>query len=76
METHEKRIIRTVRRGITGLRKDRDISVSEMASDFNVSEQTIYNWQSNPKSLNSDQIIDICIYFGITANEFLGLEVV
>lgn len=62
-------------RKIESLRIDKGVTAEEMAKDFGVTVKTIYNWQDNQRALTGEKIIKICKYFGITANDFLGIDI-
>ena len=67
---------------IYSLRKEKGLSQEELASELNVSRQTVSKWETGESSPDFDKIVPLCELFGISTEELLrgkkveGLEVV
>ncbi len=56
------------------LRKDKNITQTQMADDFKVSHTTVYHWENGKQQPSLETFVDIMIYFGVSAEYLLGLE--
>jgi plasmid maintenance system antidote protein VapI len=50
------------------------VHVRAMATALSVDPSTVYNYRSGARNLGPDEIVAICRYLRITADELLGLE--
>ena len=61
----------TIGERLLKLRKEKNISQEELANELDVSRQTISKWETDQSLPDSDKIIPLCKYFGITSDELL-----
>jgi transcriptional regulator with XRE-family HTH domain len=61
----------TIGERLLKLRKEKNISQEELANELDVSRQTISKWETDQSLPDSDKIIPLCNYFGITSDELL-----
>ena len=59
----------TIGERLLKLRKEKNISQEELANELDVSRQTISKWETDQSLPDSDKIIPLCKYFGITSDE-------
>ncbi len=59
---------------LTELRKEKDISQTELAKQLNISVACINRWEKNLRVPNIDSLILLCKYFSCSADYMLGLE--
>ena len=59
---------------LTELRKEKDISQSELAKQLNISVACISRWENNLRIPNIESIILLCNYFSCSADYLIGLE--
>ena len=46
----------------------------ELADIIDVSQSTVSTWERNIHTINSKDLVKLCNYFNISADEILGLE--
>lgn len=56
------------------LRKERNISQSDLAKSIGVSQGTIYFWENNINEPTAGYILKLANYFNVTTDELLGAE--
>ena len=61
----------TIGERLLKLRRAKNISQEELANELDVSRQTISKWETDQSLPDSDKIIPLCNYFGITSDELL-----
>ena len=61
----------TIGERLLKLRRDKNISQEELANELDVSRQTISKWETDQSLPDSDKIVPLCNYFGITSDELL-----
>ena len=61
----------TIGERLLKLRRDKNISQEELANVLDVSRQTVSKWETDQSLPDSDKIIPLCNYFGITSDELL-----
>lgn len=61
----------TIGERLLKLRRDKNISQEELANELDVSRQTVSKWETDQSLPDSDKIIPLCEYFGITSDELL-----
>lgn len=57
---------------LTQLRKENNITQTELAKLFNVSQSTVGMWETGKRDPNSDDIVAIAKYFDVTTDYLLG----
>ena len=58
---------------ITALRKEKNISQTELAKRLNVSRQAVSKWETGQTQPEADRIPRICAVFSVSADELLGI---
>ena len=61
----------TIGERLLKLRRDKNISQEELANVLDVSRQTVSKWETDQSLPDSDKIVPLCNYFGITTDELL-----
>ena len=61
----------TIGERLLKLRREKNLSQEELANVLDVSRQTISKWETDQSLPDSDKIIPLCNYFGITSDELL-----
>ncbi len=56
---------------IYNLRKKKNLSQEQLASELNVSRQTISKWETGESNPDIDKIVPLCNFFEISTDEFL-----
>ena len=56
------------------LRLERKMSRKELAKNLFVSERLICYWENGNRECNSDMLITLAKFFGVTTDYILGLE--
>ena len=56
------------------LRKERNISQSELAHEIGVTQGTIYFWENKINEPTAGYVLKLANYFNITTDELLGVE--
>lgn len=59
---------------LKSLRIEKGLTQKELAKELNVSDKLISKWETGLSIPNAEFILSICTYFGIDANEFIGLK--
>jgi len=50
------------------------MSQKKLAEELGVSPASISQWENDPLSMSSKNIIKVCLYFGVTSDELLGIK--
>lgn len=50
------------------------MSQKELAEKLDVSAASISQWENDPLSMSSKSIIKVCLFFGVTSDELLGIK--
>ena len=61
----------TIGERLLKLRREKNLSQEELANVLDVSRQTVSKWETDQSLPDSDKIIPLCNYFGITSDELL-----
>ena len=56
------------------LREEKNITISELSKQINISSACISRWEKGLRIPNIDSIIVLCEYFGCTAGYIIGIE--
>jgi transcriptional regulator with XRE-family HTH domain len=56
------------------LRKDKNLSQSDLAKIFSVNQNTISRWEKGERSPDPDQLKTIAQYFGVSVDYLIGNE--
>lgn len=56
------------------LRINNNLSQKNVAQAIGVSQQTYSNYEKNGKCINCDALINLCEYFGVSADNLLGIN--
>jgi Leucine-rich repeat (LRR) protein len=59
---------------IASLRKEKNLTQAELAERLNVSDKSISRWENGQTLPDYDQVLDLCVIFGIGAADFLNGE--
>lgn len=60
---------------IKDLRKRRKLSQRELAEKLNVSQQTVGSWETGRSEPNSEMMVRLADYFGVTTDYILGRKI-
>jgi len=61
----------TIGERLLKLRKEKNISQEDLANVLDISRQTVSKWETDQSLPDSDKIVPLCEYFGITTDELL-----
>lgn len=50
------------------------MSQRELAKEIGTTQTSISNWESNPLSMNAENIVKLALYFNVSSDEILGIE--
>ncbi len=56
------------------LRKESNLTQSQLAKQFNVSHTTIYHWENGKQQPSLETFVDMMIFFKVNAEYLLGIE--
>lgn len=56
------------------LRKEKGLTQKQLADNIGQSQSTIFYWESNQQEPSISALKRLCIYFGVSADYFLGLN--
>ncbi len=56
------------------LLKERNITPYKLSQDLNISKSVVHYWLIGETTPNADYIIELSIYFGVSADYILGLK--
>jgi len=56
------------------LRKDKNVSILKLAKELGVSDTTVGRWEKGSIIPTIDNLKNIAIYFGVSADYLIGLE--
>lgn len=56
------------------IRKEKRVNQKDLADLLNVTQQNISNFENNISQLNAKQIITLCKYLNVSADELLGIK--
>jgi len=45
-----------------------------LATEINVSSASVSQWENDPMTMSSKSIIKVCLFFGVTSDELLGIK--
>jgi len=53
------------------LREEKGLHQVHVAKELDVSEKTISNWETGYRQMDTDTVLKLCAFFGVTADFFL-----
>lgn len=56
------------------LRKEKGVSMKELAKEIDVTDAAISNWENGVNEPKLTYIIRLCTYFGVSADYLLGIS--
>lgn len=59
---------------IRALREDNDLSQEELSKIFNISQQTLSQYETNRRSLPIEMLIKYVEFFNVSADYILGID--
>lgn len=54
--------------------KNGKMSQRELAKKIGTTQTSISNWEKDPLSMNAKAIVSMCILFGVSSDELLGIR--